>query len=191
MDITRQVVTAKDKDSKIIASVTDYYDRFVHKLDGKFAKHSFKKDKHVICPFHEDTDPSMGLIKDKNDKQVEIFHCFGCGASGDVVRMHRRFSYISEGRNITLDDATHELAKIYGIEVDEELAEEQLRSLLGKREMDVERNLGIYNFRSHSANLMKVRMAQDEMSLDALAKNLDVVLNKWKVEVKNAKQGVD
>ena len=31
----------------------------------------------VLCPFHEDRHPSL--------KVDERFHCFGCGASGDVI----------------------------------------------------------------------------------------------------------
>lgn len=186
MDISRQVATARGEDGNIIASVTDYYDRYVHKLGEKYQKSSFTKDKLVLCPFHGDINPSMGLLKDKTDKQVEIFHCFGCGASGDVVRMHRRFVYVSEGRNISLDDATHELSNLYGIEINEELAEEQIKSLLGNREIEVEKNLGIYNFRSHSANLMKIRMVQDRLPLKDLAENLDTVLTKWKMAIKDA-----
>ena len=36
------------------------------------------------CPFHEDNDPSLALYLD--DPADEHFHCFGCGAHGDVIR---------------------------------------------------------------------------------------------------------
>ena len=32
----------------------------------------------MLCPFHEDRVPSLKLYDDH-------FHCFGCGAHGDVV----------------------------------------------------------------------------------------------------------
>lgn len=32
----------------------------------------------TVCPFHEDTQPSMFL-------RDNLFHCFGCGAGGDVI----------------------------------------------------------------------------------------------------------
>lgn len=38
-----------------------------------------KKGK-TTCPFHFDTEPSLMLDDKKN-----IFHCFGCGAKGDVI----------------------------------------------------------------------------------------------------------
>ena len=38
------------------------------------------KDHVMCCPFHEDTTPSLKISADKN-----VFHCFGCGASGTVI----------------------------------------------------------------------------------------------------------
>ncbi|KAB7645549.1 CHC2 zinc finger domain-containing protein [Polymorphobacter fuscus] len=34
-----------------------------------------------LCPFHDERTPSFGVNDDKG-----MFHCFGCGANGDVVR---------------------------------------------------------------------------------------------------------
>lgn len=34
-----------------------------------------------ICPFHEDGTPSLSI-----DAVKQLFHCFGCGQSGDVIR---------------------------------------------------------------------------------------------------------
>ena len=185
MDISRQVVTARNEKKQVIATVTDYYDRFVHKLEDKYAKSSFTRDKLVLCPFHGDINPSMGLIKDKQDKQVEVFHCFGCGASGDIVKFHRRFVNISEQRNITLEVASKEVAQIYGIEINEEEIQDRLNNLLGERETEVEQMLGQYDYRAHSANLMKIRMVQESLSIGELAENLDIVLNKWKMTIKD------
>jgi CHC2 zinc finger len=33
------------------------------------------------CPFHDDTHPSLSVNEEKG-----LFHCFGCGESGDVIR---------------------------------------------------------------------------------------------------------
>ena len=35
-----------------------------------------------ICPFHKDKTPSLSVSPEKNGG---LFHCFGCGASGDVI----------------------------------------------------------------------------------------------------------
>jgi DNA primase len=39
------------------------------------------KSYHGLCPFHEDTNPSLSINPDKN-----LWQCFGCGAAGDVIR---------------------------------------------------------------------------------------------------------
>ena len=41
-----------------------------------------KKGKNYfgVCPFHDDTNPSMSVSKDK-----QIYKCFSCGASGNVI----------------------------------------------------------------------------------------------------------
>jgi len=34
-----------------------------------------------LCPFHNDTNPSLSINPNKN-----LWQCFGCGAGGDVIR---------------------------------------------------------------------------------------------------------
>ena len=56
--------------------ISDIAKKFGHQPDGRGK---------ILCPFHADGDPSCVLNDDKN-----IFHCFGCGASGDIVEFYRR-----------------------------------------------------------------------------------------------------
>ena len=39
------------------------------------------KSYHGLCPFHNETNPSLSINPDKN-----LWQCFGCGAAGDVIR---------------------------------------------------------------------------------------------------------
>ncbi len=39
-----------------------------------------------LCPFHDDHKPSMGVVPAKG-----IFHCFVCGAGGDVISFVQKF----------------------------------------------------------------------------------------------------
>lgn len=56
----------------------------------------------TCCPFHEDRHPSLKLNED-------FFHCFGCGASGDVIDFTARLFGIS------LKDAAEKLAADFSI----------------------------------------------------------------------------
>lgn len=56
------------------------------------------KNKKILCPFHDDHDPSFCI-----DEEKQIFHCFGCGAKGDVIE------FIQKYRNIDFKQAVQVL----------------------------------------------------------------------------------
>jgi DNA primase len=66
------------------------------------AGHEFK----ACCPFHNEKSPSFTV----ND-QKGFYHCFGCGAHGDVIR------WMTDQRGLSFMDAVKELASEAGIEV--------------------------------------------------------------------------
>jgi DNA primase len=43
-----------------------------------------------LCPFHAERTPSFGV-----SREAGLFHCFGCGASGDVIRFVERTQQVS------------------------------------------------------------------------------------------------
>jgi DNA primase len=57
-----------------------------------------------LCPFHSEKTPSFSVAPDK-----QIFHCFGCGASGNV------FSFLMKSEGITFPEAVRVLAGRAGI----------------------------------------------------------------------------
>ena len=60
----------------------------------------------ACCPFHSEKSPSFTV----ND-QKGFYHCFGCGAHGDVI------SWMTEQRGLSFIDAIKELAAEAGMEV--------------------------------------------------------------------------
>ncbi len=60
-----------------------------------------------LCPFHNDRNPSLVISPEKN-----IWHCFGCGAGGDVFR------FVTDYENISKKDALEKLAKKAGVRLD-------------------------------------------------------------------------
>ncbi|MBT9172837.1 MAG: DNA primase [Syntrophomonadaceae bacterium] len=57
-----------------------------------------------LCPFHSEKTPSFSVAPDK-----QIFHCFGCGASGNV------FSFLMKSEGISFPEAVRVLAGRAGI----------------------------------------------------------------------------
>ena len=56
-----------------------------------------------VCPFHNDTNPSMSVSREK-----QIYKCFSCGASGNI------FTFVSEYENISFKEALDKLAERVG-----------------------------------------------------------------------------
>jgi DNA primase len=61
-----------------------------------------------VCPFHNDKGPSLSVSQDK-----QLYHCFGCGASGNVV------GFIMQIRNMDYVDAIRYLADRSNIKIEE------------------------------------------------------------------------
>jgi DNA primase len=61
-----------------------------------------------LCPFHQEKTPSFMVSPEKN-----IAKCMSCGEGGTPINFYRKI------KNISLDDASYELAKRAGIEVKE------------------------------------------------------------------------
>jgi DNA primase len=57
-----------------------------------------------LCPFHSERTPSFTVNEEKG-----IFHCFGCGAGGNV------FNFLMRANSLSFPEAVKELAKKYGI----------------------------------------------------------------------------
>ena len=60
-----------------------------------------------LCPFHDDSNPSMHIDDDKG-----LFHCFSCGAGGDIFGFYMRYN------NLTFPEALNELAKKAGVQIE-------------------------------------------------------------------------
>jgi DNA primase len=66
-----------------------------------------------LCPFHPEKTPSFNVNPDK-----QFFHCFGCGAGGNV------FTFVQRQQNISFPESVRLLAKRAGIVIPEPDAED-------------------------------------------------------------------
>jgi DNA primase len=79
--------------------LSDFIGRRV-KLTRKGREHS------GLCPFHNEKTPSFTVSDEKN-----FYHCFGCGAHGDVI------GFVMRTENLSFPDAIERLADEAGIPV--------------------------------------------------------------------------
>src|SRR5690242_14895833 len=57
-----------------------------------------------LCPFHKEKSPSFSVHQTR-----QFFHCFGCGASGDV------FKFVQKIENVTFPEAIRLIAQKLGV----------------------------------------------------------------------------
>ena len=62
-----------------------------------------------LCPFHDERTPSFGI-----DPVEKLYHCFGCGAGGDV------FSFVMETEGLDFGGALESIADRYGVQLERE-----------------------------------------------------------------------
>lgn len=74
---------------------------------GKSALHSAtdQGDYKVVCPFHDDKNPSLHLSDSK-----KVWHCFGCQASGNLFSLEKRINSLK-----SVPDALCSLAERYSV----------------------------------------------------------------------------
>ena len=86
-----------------IRNTADIYDIVAQYVDLKKRGRNY----FGLCPFHSEKTPSFSVAPDK-----QIYHCFGCGAGGNV------FSFIIEHQKISFIEAVQQLGHKYGIHVE-------------------------------------------------------------------------
>lgn len=79
-----------------------------------------------LCPFHSEKTPSFSVSPDKH-----IFHCFGCGKGGSVIR------FVMEIESLSFLEAVRKLAARAGLELPEEDQEAQARRNRRKRLLEL------------------------------------------------------
>ncbi|MCA1927496.1 MAG: DNA primase [Calditerrivibrio sp.] len=80
--------------------ILDYISQYVElKRAGKYYK--------GLCPFHSEKTPSFTVTPEKG-----LFHCFGCGASGNLI------TFVMKYNNLSFIDALKYLAERAGVSMD-------------------------------------------------------------------------
>lgn len=83
------------------ANIVDVISRYINVIK--------KGNNHLaICPFHNDSNPSMNISESK-----QIYKCFSCGAGGNV------FTFVSEYEKVGFLEAVKKVADIVGYDLSE------------------------------------------------------------------------
>ncbi|MFO0774405.1 MAG: DNA primase [Nitrospiraceae bacterium] len=77
------------------------------------------------CPFHDDRSPSFTVSPSR-----QLFHCFGCGVSGDVVSFYMKVS------GLVFPEAVRELGRRVGVDVPEARGPEADRDAQVRRRLE-------------------------------------------------------
>jgi len=166
----REYVLTYSVDDKIVANLFDYYERFIKGLAPRFEKYSYYTNNLVPCFFidHPDNDPSMGHIKDKHLKNVRVCHCFGCGRTADVVRLHQILNKQYKNRELTERESCLELANMFNIPLDdfEELDEDDYEGRYIRNLRKLDALAEHYTVRDFSQELMRLRSTSEPGHID-------------------------
>ncbi len=97
---------------------------------------------HVgLCPFHSEKTPSFTVNEDKG-----FYHCFGCGAHGDVFR------FLTDGEGLHFTEAVERLAGQAGVDVPQ-LTPEEAEAY--------DRRTSLYDVMAAAADWYKKELASD------------------------------
>ncbi len=109
-----------------------------------------------LCPFHSEKTPSFSVSPDKH-----IFHCFGCGKGGGVIR------FVMEMENLSFPEAVRKLAARAGLEMPEEDKEAQARRAHRKRLLELNRAAARFYYETLKSPLgaPMLRYAQEKRQL--------------------------
>jgi DNA primase len=81
----------------------------VELIDSRVPLKKAGRNHQACCPFHDEKSPSFTVSQDK-----QFYHCFGCGAHGNVI------SFLMEFDRLEFPEAIEELASYHSIDVPRE-----------------------------------------------------------------------
>ncbi|WP_311376566.1 DNA primase [Anaerococcus lactolyticus] len=142
--ISDDMINQIKENSDIVDIIGEY-------VDLKKAGSSYKG----LCPFHNEKTPSFTV-----DKKKQLFHCFGCGAGGDVV------SFIMQKEGLSYPESLKYLAHKAGINIvfteNPEVNQKKVRLY------EINKEIMMYFYK----NLLTIKAPQDYLLKRGLRSNI-------------------
>ena len=167
----------KQESIEQLKSIADVVDVVGNYVQLKKAGSNYKG----LCPFHSEKTPSFVVSPAK-----QIYHCFGCGATGDSIK------FIMDIENLSYPEAIEKLATIYNFKLDYEKGNNSYKSLdvLTKLNSFYKQNL-IHNKTAYeylkNRGLFDSTIEKFELGFAPSSKAQIEFLNQINVDLNNAK----
>lgn len=116
----------------------------------------------AICPFHQDTNPSMGFYRRK-DEDFDRYHCFVCHSDGNAFDFVYRYETQTLHHDFTWEQAVEKVAGIAGLDIS--VARHEHRISESERALDIEQRTFSYYLHTERA-LPEVKRLFRLMRLD-------------------------
>ena len=95
-----------------VQAIKDRLD-IVDVIDAQVKLKKMGKNHSACCPFHDEKSPSFTVSFEK-----QFYYCFGCGATGDVIKFYQEYNgqsfqqaieTLASKAGITIDKATEQI----------------------------------------------------------------------------------
>jgi DNA primase len=124
----------------------------------------------VLCYFkdHADINPSMGYIASKTHKGIKVCHCFGCGKTADVVRLHQIMCSQYLHKELSEREACEDLALKFNIPIAafDELADDDFEGRYLRQIRSIDYLSTKYTHREFQQELLQARAKRTGLALD-------------------------
>lgn len=163
----KYVLGYRDEKGNLVCTIQDYYMLNVVPLHEKFTHYKLSPTQLAICPLHNDHDPSLGLMKRRFPDGSYSFHCFGCGKSGTVIRLHQFVSMMYNNKELTVHEACTELCNLFGIPIPnlEDIAEDDYEKLFYKKFNELDRLEVKYTSKDFASDILAIRKKGVDLDL--------------------------
>ena len=169
MTIDDYVLSLKNEEGEPLIDLLDYHNKYVRTLSKRLEPWSYYDNKLVLCWFkdHEDVNPSMGYITNK--RGIKLYHCFGCGKTGDVIRLHQYIESAYHSRNLNREEAAKDIASLYNIQINDKIADnlDEVERKYAEDLRKIKRLCTRYTDKEFARELMNKRV-QKKLDLKAL-----------------------
>ena len=81
-------------------TIPDVLARYNHRPKGRPTRSG--RQVRYLCPFHEEKTPSFTVDLDHGSDGLGLYHCFGCDAGGDVIRLVEQLEEVDTKKAVRL-----------------------------------------------------------------------------------------